>query len=324
METADQQTNHKMILIGITLTSLICALSISIPIFGFIFFLVVPLPALCYRIRLGTKKAAAIAGSSFIVLVFLSGGLSADLFFIAGMLLLGFFTGEFIEKDLTVEKTIGYASALVAFTGAFCLMLYANIANLGLLQLISGYIGKNLELTISLYESMDMPEESITMLSNAMEQIRYVLVRILPAVFTAGLMLSAWMNLLLAKIVMKNEIQAYSAVVQLNTWQAPDQLVWGVAGSALMLLLPGMFFKLLGLNSMIVLTVIYFFQGIANISFFFEKKKFPLAIRALLYATIILQQMLVFVIAGIGFLDVWLNFRKLERNDTDNQAPLPS
>jgi len=324
VETATRDGNHKALLFGITLTSLICALSISIPIFGFIFFLVVPLPVFYYRVRLGTKKAAMIAFCSFIFLVFLSGGLSADLFFISAMLLLGFSMGEFIVKHLAVEKTIGYASGLVLIVGAFSLVIYANISNLGLMQLISGYIGKNLEMTIALYDRMGMPKESIKMLSDSLDQIRYVLVRILPSLCAAGLLLAAWANLLLAKIVLKSKIHAYQTVIQLNTWKTPDLLVWGVIGSIVMLLLPGGFLKILGLNGMIVFTIIYFFQGIAIISFYFEKKKIPSAIRALLYATIIIQQILIFAIAGIGFFDVWLDFRKLGKNNTDKQIPLSS
>jgi uncharacterized protein YybS (DUF2232 family) len=91
-----------------------------------------------------------------------------------------------------------------------------------------------------------------------------------------------------------------------------------------MLLFPGGFFKILGLNGMIVFSIIYFFQGIAILSFYFEKKKIPLAVRVLLYGMVVIQQIFIVVIAGIGFFDVWLNFRKIENNDTDKQIPLSS
>ena len=325
MGTANQKEDHKKLVLGITLTSLICALSISIPVIGFIFFLVAPLPVLFYRIRLRTKKTVIIIFCSLACLMFLSGGLSADIFFIAGMLLLGFSMGGFVEKNLPVEKIIGYACGVVLFTATFALALYGNISNLGLSSLVSDYIGQNLALTLVLYKNMGMPEESITMLSNSMEQIRYVLVRILPSICAAGLLFSAWLNFLLAKIVLRTETSSYQSFVQLNTWKSPDYLVWGVIGCALMLMLPVSFFKMLALNGMVVLTIIYFFQGIAIISFYFEKKKIPMAIRTLLYGTIIIQQIFLLVIAGIGFFDVWLNFRKLgSDNNKDKQIPLSS
>ncbi|MBC2714476.1 MAG: YybS family protein [Desulfobacteraceae bacterium] len=324
METANQKEGHKILLSGIALTSLICALSISIPILGFMCFLVIPLPAIYYRIRLGTKKTAIVTFSTLIFLLLFSGGLSADLFFIAGMLMLGFSMGEFIEKNLPVEKSIGYACGAVLFAGTFGLVLYGNISNLGLIRVVSDYIGKNLELTLALYESMGMPEESIMMLSNSMEQIRYVLVRILPSLCAAGLMFSGWLNLLLAKAVLRAPKSNYQSFGQLNSWKAPDFLVWGVIGCALMLLVPSIFLKMLGLNGMIIFTIIFFFQGIAIISFYFEKKKIPLVFRALLYGTIIIQQIFILAIAGIGFFDVWLNFRQLGNNNNNKQIPLSS
>ena len=57
---------------------------------------------------------------------------------------------------------------------------------------------------------------------------------------------------------------------------------------------------------------IYFFQGIAIVSFFFEKKRLPVALRFILYSLIVVQQFLLLLIIGFGFFDMWLNFRKLE------------
>jgi uncharacterized protein YybS (DUF2232 family) len=324
VETTNQNQDHKILLSGIVLTSLICALSVTIPVLGFIFFLIVPLPVFFYRIRLRTKKTVIIIFCSLVFLIFFSGGLPADIFFIAGMLLLGFSMGEFVEKNLPVEKIIGYACGVVLFAAIFGLALYGNISNLGLSQVISDYIGRNLALTLALYESMEMPEESITMLSNSMDQIRYVLIRILPSLCAAGLLFSAWLNFLLAKIVLRTEAHTYQAFFQLNTWKTPDALVWAVIGCSLMLLMPVSFLKMLALNGIVVVTMIYFFQGIAIISFYFEKKKIPLAIRAILYGTIIIQQIFLLVIAGIGFFDVWLNFRQLGSNNNDKQIPLSS
>ena len=56
-----------------------------------------------------------------------------------------------------------------------------------------------------------------------------------------------------------------------------------------------------------------FFQGIAIVSFFFEKKQFPRPMRIILYVMIAAQQILLLVVIGVGFFDMWINFRKLEK-----------
>ncbi|MBW2176623.1 MAG: DUF2232 domain-containing protein, partial [Deltaproteobacteria bacterium] len=55
----------------------------------------------------------------------------------------------------------------------------------------------------------------------------------------------------------------------------------------------------------------YFLQGIAVVSYYFEKKRFPRALRLFLYSLIALQQILLLLIIGLGLFDMWLNFRKL-------------
>jgi uncharacterized protein YybS (DUF2232 family) len=322
VETANQPGDHRVIFSGITITTLIGALSISIPVLGFFCFLVLPLPPLAYRLRLDRKKSAIIACSAWGCLFFFVGGLSADMFLMAGMMFLGFLMGEGIRKNLPVDKTIAYACGGVLLTGAFGLILYGNISSLGLTAMVSDYIGKNLEMTLVLYKSMGMPEENIRVISEAMASIKYVLIRILPSLFAAGLLISSWLTLLLAKITLKREKTLYPVFGPLNIWKAPDNLVWGVIGCALMIVLPVGALKMLGLNGMIIFLVIYFFQGIAVVSFYFETKRVPFALKILLYSIIFIQQIFVLVIAGLGFFDIWLNFRRLGMDNNNNQSPL--
>ena len=79
-----------------------------------------------------------------------------------------------------------------------------------------------------------------------------------------------------------------------------------------MLILPHKALKIIGLNIILVLMTIYFFQGIAIVSFYFEKKQFSRMLRFLLYSLIAIQQIVLLVVIGLGIFDMWLNFRKLE------------
>jgi uncharacterized protein YybS (DUF2232 family) len=78
-----------------------------------------------------------------------------------------------------------------------------------------------------------------------------------------------------------------------------------------MLMIPEHTVKLFGINGLLILMTIYFFQGIAIISFYFEKKRFPRLLRIVLYSLIALQQIVLLIVVGLGFFDMWLNFRKL-------------
>ena len=88
-------------------------------------------------------------------------------------------------------------------------------------------------------------------------------------------------------------------------------MVWGVIGCGLALFLPNASIKIIGLNGLLILMSVYFFQGIAIVSFYFKKKQFPRIIRIFLYTLIAVQQLVLLAVIGLGFFDMWFNFRKL-------------
>ena len=221
------------------------------------------------------------------------GGVSIDILFFFELLLLGFILSELFELDLPVEKTILYASSSVVLTGIVCLLFYSQASNTGIIALVSEYVAKNLELTLALYENMGVSAENIQMISASLENIQYVLVRIIPAIVVASTFFVSWSCLLIAKPILKSRELFYPAFGSLN-------------------LLPYKSLKIIGLNMLLVLMTIYFFQGIAIVSFYFEKKQFSRMLRFLLYSLIALQQIVLLVVVGLGIFDMWLNFRKLE------------
>jgi uncharacterized protein YybS (DUF2232 family) len=56
---------------------------------------------------------------------------------------------------------------------------------------------------------------------------------------------------------------------------------------------------------------VYFFQGIAIVSYYFNKKRFPKILRIFLYTLMALQQLILLAVIGLGFFDLWINFRRL-------------
>lgn len=302
----------KDIVSGIAITSLIFAISVYMPIIGFICSLFIPLPILFYRSKLGRTTGAIIPIITIIVMIAVLGGISIDILFFVELLLLGFVLSELIELDLSIEKTMLYACGSVIFIGIVGLLFYSNLSNKGIYALVVEYVSKNLKLTLEVYENMGVSKESIHMISSSLENIEYVLIRIIPALVVASTFFVSWTNLLVAKPILKSRGIFYPSFGSLKFWKAPEFLVWGIIGCGLLLLLPGKTSKLFGLNGLLIMLTIYFFQGIAIVSFYFEKKRFSRMLRVFLYSLIALQQVVLIVIIGLGLFDMWLNFRKLE------------
>ena len=304
----------KDIVSGIAITGLIFAVSVYMPIIGFFCALFIPLPTLFYRSKLGRTTGAIIPIITIIAMVAVLGGITIDTLFFVELLLLGFVLSELIELGLSIEKTMLYACGSVILVGIVGLLFYSNMSDKGIYALIAEYVSINLKLTLELYENMGVSQESIHMISNSLENIEYVLIRIIPALIVAAIFFVSWTNLLLAKPIFKRRELFYPSFGSLKLWKAPESLVWGIIGCGLLLLLPDKTFKIFGLNGLLILITIYFFQGIAIVSFYFEKKRFPRGLKFFLYSLIALQQAILLVIIGLGFFDMWLNFRKLEPN----------
>jgi uncharacterized protein YybS (DUF2232 family) len=297
---------------GIAITSLIFAASVYLPIIGFFCALFIPLPTLFYRSKLGRVSGAIVPIFTIILMVFLLGGISLYILFFAELLLLGFVLSELIELDLSIEKVILYACIFVTFAGIAGLLFYSNISDTGIYALTAEYVAKNLELTLSLYENMGVSQEVIHVISNSLENIQYYMVRIIPALVVASYFIISWICLLLAKPILQSRELFYPSFGVLKLWKAPDYLVWGAIGCGLLLLLPDRIFKIFGLNGLIILMIIYFFQGIAIVSFYFEKKGLPRMLRYFLYSLIAFSRVILLAVIGLGFFDMWLNFRKSE------------
>lgn len=297
--------------------ALVCALfglAVYLPILGFFFALFIPLPVLYYQIKLGRTHGMIASAISAVAVFIMIGSIGVDLIFFAELLFIGILLSVFFEKNLPVEMVVGLTCLAVLGSGAAGLIFYSFTLNQSIGSIVSAYVMRNLELTMALYQSAGIPEDNVRVLSDSLGQIQYVLVRITPALITSMTMLVVWANILTARPIFSVRGMPYPSFGRLNQWRAPELLVWLVIGCGGALLLPSSGLKIVGMNGLIVFLTIYFFQGIAVVSFFFDKKHFSRIARILLYGLIVLQQLLLIVVIGLGFFDTWIDFRKLDKN----------
>lgn len=313
--------NTRDIITGATILVFCGAVSLYFPVFGFICFLLLPLPVIFYRVKLGSVASGAMVILALGFLWIIGSENTVDAWLMLCMLGLGFALGDVLERNLSVEKTIAYPCGLVVAGGMAALFLLGNAAGSGPWDLTSAYVRKNLEMTAAVYKNMDMPDKSIQLLTNSMDRVHYVVMRLMPAMAVAGLVFSAWANLLLARLALRARGLRQPDFGHLNRWQAPDMLVWAVIACGLLMLIAGEPLSFIGINGLILLMLIYLFQGLAVVSFYFERKQVPLFLRILVYAFIAVQQIFALVVIGLGFFDTWADFRRLGAQGDSRVGP---
>ena len=311
----------KDIATGVMATLVIFSVSVFMPVVGFLFSMFIPLPVLFYRAKLGRRHGMIVPLVAIAVMGLVFGGVTMDIFFFSGLMFLGFAMSEMFEKELSVEMTVVTACGIVLGAGLVGILLYSMVAKTGIYALVSAYVATNLALSLDLYKGIGIPQETIDTISGSFDQIQYVIVGILPSLAAASTLFVAWTNLIAARPIMERRGLYFPDFGRLNRWQAPEFLVWGVIGCGLIMVMPVTGIRLIGVNGLLVLLTIYFIQGIAIVSFYFEKKKLPRAIRVVLYMMIAFQQLFLLVIICIGLFDIWINFRKIGINKGEPDLP---
>jgi len=295
----------KDMLLGICLCIMIFAISYTFPFLGVFALLVLPLPVLFYRLKLGRNSGGIIAGASFVVLMVMTRGFAFDSLYFGALLITGLFLGECIERNMGIERTMVFTVTGVTGTALAVFLIYAGMQATPMGNMVSDYISQYFSLTSALYKDMGIEKEQIAALNSAF-------LIVLPGMFIVSYMTTVWLNILIIKKLLARIGIPLAHMENLNRFKAPDPLVWGVIGLGVLLALPVGAVKYVAVNCLIVLMLVYFFQGIAIISFFFQKKGSPVFLKVFCYGLIAVQIYFLILVIGLGFFDNWLNFRKLE------------
>jgi len=303
----------KDIINGAVITSLIFAVSVFLPIIGFFTAVLIPLPILVYRVKLGRFPGSAVPCLTAIIIWAVLGGFAVDSLFFLGLIFTGFMLGELVEQNLSIEKTIGYTCAAVLAAGFTALLIYSNTLGTTVIEMVSAYILRNLEITLALYKQMGIPVETIHQVEDSLDRIQYALVRLVPSLVLVSTLFVSWTSLLFARPIFRGFALPYPDFGVLRTWSTPEKLVWGAIGCGVALIVPATGIRLIGLNGLLIFMMIYFLHGIAIVAFFFDKKKFPKMARTFIYTLIAIQHVFALLVVALGFFDLWVNFRKLDK-----------
>lgn len=155
------------------------------------------------------------------------------------------------------------------------------------------------------------------------------MLKVVPGIFVVALELSLGMGLMFEKRVFRwFDLPRERFVSQGNLleYRLPDLLIWI---SLILLLVTFVNFgyqslAVLGMNSLYVLTVLYFFQGLAITEVFLRTIKAGFFGRFVVYFLMVGQ--LIPIVAFIGFADFWVDFRRRFRlaesksKKTENKA----
>ena len=286
------------------------------PIFGVLVSAVVPLPVLYIRASYGRKPALILLASAILVIALVAAiwaGAVSIMFFLQ-LTVTGFIMGEIWDRALPMDRAMTLSVA--ASVGiSLVLLLFASVSDgVGPVELLRNDLRKNLEVTLQLYSSLGMSVGSEQDFSELAQKMAGKILEVLPAIVIMGSSFLVWINLLLCNRMVGARSQETRRWEDLTTWQAPERLVWAVVVFGFGALLPVSAIKIIAVNCLFLIALVYFFQGISITAYFFKSKGVPTFVRGMLYVLIVIQQLLTLLVAALGLFDTWFDFRKLHKS----------
>jgi uncharacterized protein YybS (DUF2232 family) len=311
----DSENGHFLqsgVIRGIAVLTLTLLIVVSIPFVGPFVIIMTPLPIIYFSSRLGRKQGLVALAVAFLIV---SGVLSllgyrANIVVLSMICFTGVTLAEVLNRRYSIEKTFTIASLAVLFCGVGFVLYSAFRSGTAPWRIVQVYIEGVIAENLNLYERLNSSADQIGLIRENAPQIAEFFTAVFPALALSGAVLTVWLNVLAGRSLLGRHAGEFPDFGDLTLWKAPERLVWFLIAAGGMMLAPIDILDIVGLNVVIVCCLIYLFQGLAIIGFFFKRRKVPVMLRWLLYILIAVQQYMVILVIAFGLFDIWIDFRK--------------
>lgn len=217
------------------------------------------------------------------------------------------------KKNYTVETIILLPSLVILGAIVFYLIYGGMQLSMSPRQLMEKQITETIDVIIKLYDRLPLSPEEINAIKDGKPKVIQLIGRIFPALGVIAVLFTIWGNALMGNKLLYQQGAALPQLSALSQWKAPNRLVWIFLAAGGLSFMPDTNVRYCGINVFLIASFLYFLQGMAIVSFFFQSRNIPQFFRWVFYFFIAIQQMLMIAIATLGFADIWINFRKYSR-----------
>ena len=181
-------------------------------------------------------------------------------------------------------------------------------------DLLDGYnkvvqaISEDMDQSLALYKEKSSGIYQVE-LENWFRQFKEVIIRFLPGLLGSVFVIISLSNILVPKIYLAKRLKHEAFAPVFTQWKLPEPLIWVIITAGVLAFLGKGIFNVCGENALLVLSSIYFLQGLAVVAFYFERLKVPAFIRWITYILLCIQWYGLILIVIIGVSDVWFDLR---------------
>jgi len=280
-----------------------------IPVIGLVFIIAfglvifVPLPVVYLYLRFGRVYGLSAAGLGLVVVLAsaaLSGGMQLTML-IVPLTLVAYsaLIGEFAWRTRSFVGTLFFALITLCITLLLSGGYFLFFSEASLEQLVRDQL------------HMLTTNEHLFQDETHRQQFLSSVTELAPSLLLVNAFVLSWLNL----VILFRRFPGLFLPSDLSKWQLPENLIWIVAAAlgifTLGFLVNSPWVDRVGMNLLVGVGMLYFFQGLSITAFYLTKLKTFALLKPVLYVLAFVQFNV--VLALLGVFDVWFDFRGLHR-----------
>lgn len=162
--------------------------------------------------------------------------------------------------------------------------------------------------------SGDISTDTLVVLEATLYRMKVIVPLVMPSILGSFILMITWFTMVLGNMLLL-KTSGHAPWARYRYWQLPEKIIWVVIGTGLLALLPIQPFRTIGINCLVLLSIVYCFQGMSIAVFFMNKWNVPLLLRSFFYVMIVFQSFGTLILLVFGIADIWFDFRKLKQDE---------
>jgi uncharacterized protein YybS (DUF2232 family) len=305
------------VLVLVALTITLFAAAGYVPVLGIIVSLLAPTPLILVALRYGLRIGLLALGLSTLSLALLLSGLQSTIFF-AEYGIMALTIAEAVRRRWSIEKTLLVATAVPLMATSLVMAGLFSSADVNL-SAVRQRFEQELSQTLPQYladEGGAVDGDLRTYIQEALT----IVVRLLPALFIISTAAGALVNYGVVRVLWRwTGDRALFPDLTLSQWKAPEICVWILIASGLCSFAPLPNLQLVGLNALLLVSLVYLIQGLCIMVFYLHKASVPPLFRSIAYILLAIQPLLLLGVAAFGLFDLWFDFRRVSNKREESQ-----
>ncbi len=298
------------------LTCLFAIVGTYIPLLAFIL-LLIPIPF----IVLGKRHGIHFVVLSIIASAIIIGSLTEPVYSVFVVALPGItaiIMGYLMYKEYSPGKILigGAIGALAA--SLLSISLTAWISGVESIAYLSEIFKDAMEVQMQMYKTLGMGPQEIQNMKTSLEESMQIATMIVPSAIIVSSFFLAYINYVLSVQVLKRIGYKVETLKPFSQFSLPKSIFMGtgiiMALTLLMKNVQGIDYSTLSANVLVIFQFIFLLQGLAVVSYFVNKLNQSKVLKILLFIFLVLNQIALIIIAILGFVDIIVNFRKLNKS----------